>query len=80
MRQKILVSFDVEVSDSSDVCCLETCPFVVVTDHVAGAGHSFLCRLFGEFLEDGQGTLRRLPQCLRAVGNHNILGKCLAGE
>jgi hypothetical protein len=86
VKQKILVVLEVEYSqDSSRNFCSMDCPFVEQLHHDVDS--PVVCRLFvdgrglPEVLERGQNEChQRRPRCLAAAGNHNIVGKCLAGE
>jgi hypothetical protein len=78
LKQKILVVLDVEVDvGDGEGHCLPACPFYPDKDLPD------VCQVFGDRLElaaVGSDGFHRSPRCLRAAGNHNILGKCLAGE
>jgi hypothetical protein len=74
VKLKILFSGEVDVVDGSPFECTTDCRFID-----DGDGPPF-CNAFGEKLQETLHGCVRCQKCVAAAGNHNILGKCLAGE
>lgn len=74
MKQKILIGVEVEYLRDVIQRCSPGCPYYPAAD-LPG-----VCQVLGDRLESEEDGFRRSPRCLAAAGNHNILGKCLAGE
>lgn len=76
MKLKILHVAEIDVVDGSTSSCTETCRFFFNEEGPA------YCEAFDEGLKATAtpGVYERVPRCLAAAGNHNILSKCLAGE
>ncbi len=74
MKLKILNVSEIEVDDGNQRNCSDRCNFFFNEE-----GPPY-CNAFNKDLEVEEGGCARVSECFKAVGNHNILSKCMAGE